>query len=246
MKTKLTLLALLLSAACTGALANPKTTLVDFSGDTHGWIGSQNFPFGGTTIDSGITPTDALHANVEIPTLTFATRDAAFTGNYGTSKTITISFDVYTKEINFFGTDVTRPFVLQLRDFDTPPPGSPFSSVWYKLGDLDASKPFQHFSVTIANTKSKGLPAGWSGTGAVDENGQAELPSDRTFKNILASVDQLVFTSAMPGMGFEEAQFNVAIDNISISAVPEPGQGAMLAGGLALLAWAARRRQRQA
>ncbi|MFA9219075.1 MAG: PEP-CTERM sorting domain-containing protein [Sphingomonadaceae bacterium] len=160
---------------------------------------------------------------------------------------MTISLDVFSNSVYYFGYgETTRPLMVELRDFDTPPPGLNYSSVWYYLGNLDASKPLQHFEVTIANTKSKGLPSGWHGYGAMSEDLVSELPSDRSFKNILASVDEMVFSTAMPGVVSDFVYFDVALDNIHISAVPEPSETAMLGAGLGLLALRARRRQRRA
>lgn len=246
MKTVKTLIAVLASIACSAALANPKTTTVDFSGSPHGWEGMQaSNGAGGTKVDDLISPTKALHTTMENQILVFGSKDANFTGNYGTSKSVTISLDVFTEHVNYFNFgETTRPFIVELRDFDTPPPGLDYSSVWYYLGDLDASKPQQHFSVTIADTKSKGLPTGWKGYGAMTEDLEPELPSDRTFKNILASVDQMVFSTAMPGVVSDFVYFDVALDNITISAVPEPSETMMLGAGLGLIALVARRRKR--
>jgi len=235
--------ALLLAASCGCALANPKTTTVDFSGDNHGWEGLQGMTSGGTVVDNLITPTNALHSSLENQILSFATKDANFTGNYGSSKSVTISLDVYSQDVLYgWSGQVTRPLMVELRDFDTPPAGHDYSSVWYYLGDLDASKPMQHFSVTIDNTKSKGLPPGWRGYGVFTEDHVPELPSDRTFKNILASVDEMVFSTALPNVVSDFVYFDVALDNIHISAVPEPSQTMMLGAGLGLLALLARRR----
>ncbi|WP_229258408.1 PEP-CTERM sorting domain-containing protein [Duganella rivi] len=246
MKTMNTLLAVLLGTACSTALADPKNTTVDFSGNLHGWVGPQaSNGAGGTKFDDLISPTKAMHTKIEDQVITFATKDANFTGNYGTSKTVTISLDVYTKDVSYFGFgQTTRPLIVEMRDYDTPPAGLNYSSVWYYLGDFDPNKPLQHFSVTIADTKSKGLPAGWGGYGAISEDMHPELPSDRTFKNILASVDQLVFSTAMPGVVSDFVNFDVALDNISISAVPEPSETLMLGAGLGLLGLVARRRKR--
>jgi hypothetical protein len=51
----------------------------------------------------------------------------------------------------------------------------------------------------------------------------------------------------VPGYNYGAEQFyNLSVDNISISAVPEPEQAAMLGAGLGLIGWMARRRKRQA
>ena len=65
------------------------------------------------------------------------------------------------------------------------------------------------------------LPAGWDGYGAEDSTGMPYLPSDRTFASVLAGVDEVAFTTYVPGMVFGYTYFDVAVDNISISAVPQ-------------------------
>ena len=74
------------------------------------------------------------------------------------------------------------------------------------------------------------------------------LPPDRSFANVLASVDEIAFTTFVPGYFYGWTGYDVVVDNISIDSgsaadVPEPGSLAMLAGGLGMLGLARRRRK---
>ena len=62
---------------------------------------------------------------------------------------------------------------------------------------------------------------------------------------MLAGVDEVAFTTLVPGYMYGFTYFDVAVDNISISPVPEPAQGGMLLAGLAGMAALARRRARR-
>ena len=61
---------------------------------------------------------------------------------------------------------------------------------------------------------------------------------------------QIQFTALNPTVGITFASLNsgtqgMAIDNVSISAVPEPHEWAMMLAGLGLVGWAARRNRKQ-
>jgi hypothetical protein len=53
-----------------------------------------------------------------------------------------------------------------------------------------------------------------------------------------------VFTTYVPGYMYGFTDFDVAVDNISVSAVPEPSTYAMMFGGLGLVGWMKRRKSR--
>jgi hypothetical protein len=96
--------------------------------------------------------------------------------------------------------------------------------------------------VTIGDPASTALPAGWGGYGSSDDAGGPKLPDGRSFADILSSVDEVVFGTYVPGYMYGFTNFDVAVDNISISAVPEPSTYAMLLGGLGLIGWVRRRK----
>ena len=70
------------------------------------------------------------------------------------------------------------------------------------------------------------------------------MPAGRTFANVLASVDVMLFHTSPPGYYYAFTHFDVALDNIKVTAVPEPSGYAMLLSGVALLGWMTRRKSR--
>lgn len=239
------LLLSLLLAVSGSAGANPSSVTVDFSnGDTQGWtsnlpqVGNQ-----GSYIDDR-GPNGPLYRTVMADTfgLTFSnSSNSAFVGDYTTTSSVTLGLDVRALSIAYNGQQVSRELVVELRDYDNPVAGMPYTSVWTTLGSMSRADGWQHFSVTIADTSSQALPDGWGGYGA---EGDPALPPGRTFASVLQSVDEIVFTTYVPGYFYGWTDYHVAIDNISITAVPEPATAALQLAGLALLGgWMLRRRR---
>lgn len=158
----------------------------------------------------------------------------AFLGNYQSlGAPITISVDVRTDSITFGGQQVPRDLVLELRDTTNPPPNYPWVSVWITLGTLSQSQPgWRTFSTTIANPSSATLPAGWGGTGAEDQFGNPLLPANRTFASVLASVDEIAFTTFKPGFFFGFTNFDLAVDNPTLIPAPSAAALGLLGAGL--------------
>ncbi|QBE67008.1 PEP-CTERM sorting domain-containing protein [Pseudoduganella lutea] len=239
---------LLLAALQVTAVAAPDST-VTFGQGAEGWQGLQPMDGnGGTSIDTSLgNGAPALHTQIEHFGATWSTTtNTNFVRDYTQMQGVTFGIDVLANSVWFFNREVTRDLVIELRDYDNQANGLPYTSVWTKVGTLDASKAgWQHLSVTIADTSALGLPAGWGGYGNEDAQGNPYLPSDRTFASVLAGVDEVAFTTFVPGFAFGFTYFDVAVDNISISPVPEPAQGGMLLAGLAAMAALARRRARR-
>lgn len=169
--------------------------------------------------------------------------NADFIGDYTTRGPVRLSVDVNVTSITFFGQQVSRDLVLELRDYDNPPANYPYVSVWLNAGALpDAGSGWQTMHFDILDPTSATLPAGWGGTGAEDPNTfEPILPPDRTYASVLAGVDEIQFTTFVPGFFYGFTNFDVAFDNIRITAVPTPGvAGAMIFG----LAGAGLRRRR--
>lgn len=166
--------------------------------------------------------------------------DDRFTGDYGARGPVTLSVDVNTNYIQFFGQDVSRDLVVELRDYDNA--GSyPYVSVWTTIGTLAGGSGWQTFSATISDPNSLTLPAGWGGTGDEDPNTfEPRLPANRSFADVLASVDQVLFTTYTPGFFYGFTHFDISVDNISITSVPAPG-AATLAGAIGLVGLRRRR-----
>lgn len=174
-----------------------------------------------------------------------------FLGNYsqfwqnnGGSPTnpLRLAVDTKTNSITFFGSEVSRNLIIELRDFTNPPPNYPYVSVWYNLGTISASQPgWRTFAIDIANPNSTTLPTGWGGTGNEDQFGNPRLPTNRTFASVLAGVDEISFTTFEPGFFYGFTNFNVQVDNPTLVVVPGPGVGVVAAGAISLAAVRRRR-----
>jgi len=248
MKKTLTML-LLAALQVTAVAATPGGATVTFGQGEEGWHGLQPLDGnGGSGIDTSLgNGAPALHTQIEHFGATWSTTtNTDFVRDYTQMQGVTFGIDVLANSVWFFNREVTRDLVIELRDYDNQANGLPYTSVWAKVGTLDASKDgWQHLSVTINDTSAVGLPSGWGGYGAEDAQGNPYLPSDRTFASVLAGVDEVAFTTLVPGYMYGFTYFDVAVDNISISPVPEPAQGGMLLAGLAGIAALARRRARR-
>lgn len=248
MTQKKALLAVLLALATGAASAAPSSATVDFSKGEEGWFGMQPANgVGGSGIDTSLGHgAPAYRTTMENFGIDWRnSTNAAFLGDYTKSRSVTLGLDVSAMSIQYFGQEVTRSLVVELRDYDNQPANLPYTSVWYDLGTLDASNSdWRHLSVTIDDTSSALLPSGWGGYGAEDGSGAPMLPGGRSFASVLSSVDEIVFTTLKPGYAYGFTNFDVAIDNVSITAVPEPSTYGMLLGGMGLLGFIARRRQR--
>ena len=228
-----------------GAVAIADTT-VTFDNGAEGWGGV------GTVEAAGGNPGANFHiVNPDTFGITVSTTThAEFVFDYTTVASATLSIDARVEHINFFGTPVGRPWLVELRDYDNPPAGYPYVSVWFKFADISAAQhgSWTSFSVTIDDTSAADLPPGWGGTGAETPLAEPILPPGRTFASVLAGVDEAAFTTFEPGFVFGFTAFDVRVDNIGIATapvgqlvptVPEWGLIAltvsMLAGGVGVL-----------
>ncbi|MFL6707481.1 MAG: PEP-CTERM sorting domain-containing protein [Massilia sp.] len=209
---------LLLSLASAAALAGPATTSVSFSDGTQGWTGLGD-GIGGSWISG--TPGKhgaAYYTNVaSVFGLNWVNNsNTSFLGDYGSVRSVTIEVDVNVKSITYDGSEVGREMFIELRDYSNPYNGMPYTAVWYKLGPLNKKGNWQHYSVTILDTRAAAMPSGWGGLGS----GGASLPPGRTFANVLASVQEVAFTTFAPEYAYGYTDFDVAVDNISIRTTP--------------------------
>lgn len=203
------------------ALASPVSE-VTFANGPEGWSGPGG-PGGATTIDiEDGTPAPSLRTVFNDFGVTFrTTTNDAFVRDF-TTQALNVRFSVDTKVrfLNFFGQDVSRPWLIELRDFDLGMDGYPWSGVWYKFADISAQThgEWTTFSVTIEDTTADELPAGWRGTGAEDPmTFEPTLPAGVTFADVLAGVDEVVFTTLEPGFFFGFTDHDIALDNITVS-----------------------------
>lgn len=231
--------------ASAAASAAPGTT-TDFSKGDEGWYAGPAYDGNeGNWIDTSLgNGAPAMHTRYyETFGLNWLnSSNSSFVGDYTKYGSVTLGIDVLANSIQYMGTEVSRNMVVELRDYDNAQGGLPYTSVWYDLGEISAAKGgWQHLSVTIGDTASSVLPSGWGGYGS-DIN-EPSLPAGRTFADVLAGVDEIAFTTFVPGYFYGWTAYDVAVDNISISPVPEPSGVAMLAGGLGLVGLMGRRRK---
>lgn len=236
------------SIAATAAVgASADTVVVTFSNGTEGWSGPQG-PGGGTSIDrNGGHPGANLRTIFNNFGISFVnSASPAFTGDFTTATEITLSIDVKVQQIAFFGQPVSRPWLVELRDFDGATGGYPWNSVWFLFGPISATThgSWSTFSVTF-DPRAATLPPGWGGTGAEDPvTFEPTLPPGVTFAEVLAGVDAVAFTTLQPGMFFGFTDFDLRLDNISITRTVGPpadldGDGLVNGADLAALlaAW---------
>ena len=219
------------------------TYVVDFDAGAQGWVGPGGSG-GTTTIDTeGGNPGANMHTVFNNFFVTFAnSTNPEFVTNLTQFQNFTFSIDLKVQDISFFGTPVTRPWLLEIRNHDNPPAGYSFVSVWY-LFDWVGQGDWATWSVHVEDSGIADLPKGWSGTGAEDPvTFEPRLPENRTFADVLAGADEIVFTTAQPGYAFGFTDFDLRIDNISIttqSSQPCPADidnnGVVDAGDLGIL-----------
>ncbi len=226
-----TLTHLLVAAALAGPAFAGGTT-VDFESDTLGWIGPSGTG-GATFLDAGAGAggSTGLHTVFNDFGITFRnSANPAYLGDLASKGTVTISIDTLVNQVSFFGSPVSRPWLVELRDYDLAQGGYPWTSVWYLFDDISAGPGYTTYAVTIADTTSTTLPAGWGGYGDEDALANPILPDGVTFTDVLAGVDEIAFTTLQPGFFFGFTDFDVVVDNITIS-YPDGDPWTDLGGG---------------
>jgi hypothetical protein len=161
-----------------------------------------------------------------------------FLGNYGRfGNEVTISVDVKINSIRTIpaGIETWRRLLIELVDYNEDPNSFyPYVSVFLDLGEIrggvDIRSPqWRNFAVTIDPTQLT-LPTGWGGTGDEDANGNPQLPPDRTFASVLANVEEIRWTTYVPGVFYAFTNFDLQVDNPTVVAVPEPASIGLLLG----------------
>lgn len=144
-----------------------------------------------------------------------------FVGDYSTFAEVTFRLDVQVTSItNFFGGEIQRPLGIALVDRDVQGPSGP-SGVFFELAALSsmAQANWTELAVTIDDTGATVLPAGWIGFGDEDSMTFAPiLPAGATFASVLAGVDEIRITGAVPGFFFSNAAFDMRVDNVAVVA----------------------------
>lgn len=245
------LLAALVASATLVPPCHADTTVVSFNkGNAQGWIGPAG-P-GGTTsvVSSGGNPTWNMRTvfnNFGIGF--FNNSNDAFIGDYTAAQSVTIKIDLRVEFLNFFGQNVSRPWLVELRNSSLASGGYPWVSVWYKFAQVSAATHGQWTTFTVTfDPNSTTLPPGWKGYGAEDPvTFEPILPAGITFDEVLAGVDAVSFTTLEPGLFFGFTDHTFRIDNITVTRVPASvfgdlnGDGSVGAPDLSILlsAWGA-------
>lgn len=224
-------------AAGTPALAQPANTVVGFDGGSNGGFqGNAFFEASGGNPDGRARHLAPDLFFTELRTGAIGEpSNPAFLGDYSGFTGITFSIDLRVDTLrDFIGNPITRSIGIKLIDRDIQGP-SGSSGVFFELGFISESlqPDWTTLSVTIADPTQAALPAGWIGFGDEDPNTfEPVLPVGATFASVLASVDEVHITGAVPGFFFGPVGTDVSIDNITLT-VPAPASAAMLTlGGL--------------
>ena len=232
---------LALAAVPTLGVSAQQSVNVDFESGTLGWFGPAGF-----TGTSGIDPDGGVGGGagyrVDFSDFFITVRNnvnPAFQGDLTQFDTVTLSTDLRVDDIIFFFSQVPRPWLIELRDYDLAQGGYPWTSVWYKFADISAATHgnWTNFSVTIDDPTSTTLPPGWKGYGDEDPNTfEPILPPGVTFADVLAGVDEIAWSTGEPGFLFGQTDFDITLDNISIATTGGPwtdlGRGLAGSGGV--------------
>lgn len=168
--------------------------------------------------------------------------DPRFLGDYTRyGGSVTLAIDIKVNSIAFFGNEVTRNLVLELRDRNPPGSSYPWVSAWVVLSPIsrELTGNWTTFSATF-DPRAVALPPGWGGTGDEDPGtSEPRLPPGRTFASVLASVDEIAFTTFQPGFFYGFTNMDLQVDNVRV--IPAPAcAGVLLLAGCGVI----RRRRR--
>ena len=231
--------------------ATADTTTVGFDGgNADGFVG--NFVFDAAGGNPGGTARMVPVGN-QFPSLR-TTTNSALIGDFSSFDSVTFGFDVRVDSItDFIGNEIFRPLGFRLVDNDIQG-GSGSSGVFFEIRDefgdpipLGAviQDDWTHYEVTIGDLTAAALPPGWIGFGEEDPNTfEPILPNGASFATVLAGVDSFELSGAVPGFFFNDANFDIRIDNITVTttSVPEPTSACLIL--LTGLFGASRRRNR--
>jgi probable HAF family extracellular repeat protein len=143
--------------------------------------------------------------------------NAAFIGNFSASRGVNVGLDAKVESLfNANGQPVTHDLIVEFRSSALAQAGYQYASVWTKLATLQGGTDWTRYAVTF-DPRASALPKGWHGTGAEDPaTADPVLPPGVTFAAVLAQVDQLVFSTQVPGRFGVPIGGDVRIDNLSL------------------------------
>lgn len=210
------LFAIVASAGLASAALAGSGHTVTFDNGPEGWsINGQ-----ATILQNGGNPGAHLR-HVQVDTFGCNIRtdsNTTFVTDFTQTGPVRITIDIKVNSITFFGSEVPRDIVLELRDYDVDGP-YPYNSVWFLAGELPGpGEDWRTFEFIIDNVNDTALPPGWGGTGDEDPNTfEPILPSNRTWTDMLQSVDEVQFTTFVPGFFYGFTNYDFQVDNISIT-----------------------------
>jgi len=224
----------LMTLAAWGKGPTANAAVVTFDNGQEGWHGPQ-----GTGGSSFIDAADGNPAssyrtvfnNFGIDFINSTNPD--FVGDFTTSSALDLTVDVRARQVEFFFQPVSRSFIVEFRSSSLAQ-GTPYPwvSVWYEIGVLQSGLDWTTWSVSIPDTNSATLPAGWGGSGDEDPNTfEPRLPPGITFRDVLANTDTLALSTFVPGFFFGFTDFDVSIDNVTLNRVPTPASAMLLGLG---------------
>ena len=211
------------SAAAIGDKATPRQGTAFSNGLDNGWLTDRSVT-GIMWVDESVgRRAPAIHHTQQFATGSMMfQRRPNWLAPLKSGQPVRIQLDAKANAVNYLGSPTRRELVVELRDYDNPPEGHPYASVWTIVGYLDAANlPGWHtLGVTIADPSSATLPEGWGGYGAEDKRGRPFLPAGRTFADVLAGVDEIAITTYQPGYLYgSDHDFDVVYDNIGVGVV---------------------------
>lgn len=192
-------------------------TVITFDEGWEGWSGPTGIGGATNIVPDGGNP--GAHARTIFNDfgITFRTEtNAAFLDDFTAHDQVTISIDVQVEDISIFGSPVPRDLIVDFRSQALAQDGYPWSSVWFTLTTMETGDEWATYEVTF-DPNALELPDGWGGYGAEDPNTfEPILPDNLTFADVMANVDQLAFTTLVPGFFFAFTDHDVRIDNIRV------------------------------
>lgn len=212
-----------LGVAAVGARA--QTAVITFDNGLEGWSGPGGVGGATTIVATGGHGDDDgpfLRTVFNDFGITFrTTTNTAFLGDYTTSDEATIGVDTRVEFLSFFGQDVSRPWLVELRNRSLAQGFYPWVSVWYLFDNISQTNnsDWTPYSVTFS-PRAADLPPGWGGTGDEDPvTFEPTLPAGVGFADVLSNIDEVVFTTLQPGFFFGFTDHTVGLDNIRIERV---------------------------
>ena len=186
-------------------------TVVTFDNGAEGWDGNA------TVEPDGGHPGANAHFLLETTGIEYRTdSNASFVGDFASSALVKVGLDAKADSITFDGGEISRNLLVEFRSHALAQGGYPYTSVWTRIGVLQASPDWATYTVAFAPA-SQALPTGWGGFGAEDPTtGAPVLPAGVTFADVMAQVDELAFTTFEPGYIYGFAVFDARIDNLSV------------------------------